>query len=157
MQELIEQHYLDNRRKLVKRLSFAAGDCAEDVVQEAYYRALKYSKSYKPEFTLDKWLNQILNNCLKEHKNTERGFSSVTFEEEDQEGIACTGMGERIIAEIDELISTKSLVQIEVLTYAMQQGYTAKEISELTEYTYANCHQIVHRFRQELRELYGKD
>lgn len=157
MHELIEQHYLTHRRNLVKRMSFAAGDYAEDVVQEAYYRALKYAKSYNPQFSLEKWFSQILNNSLKEHKNTEKGFSATVFEEDDQEGVSCTGMGERILAEVYDLISTKSKVQIDVLTYSCQQGYTAKEVSELTEYTYANCHQIIHRFRQELKELYGKD
>jgi RNA polymerase sigma-70 factor (ECF subfamily) len=138
-------------------MSFAAGDYAEDVVQEAYCRALKYSKSYKPEFSLEKWISQILNNALREHKNTEKGFSTVTFEEDDQEGVGCTGMSERTMDEVYRIISTKALVQKEVLTYHFQQGYTAKEVSELTDYTYANCHQIILRFRQELKGLYGKD
>ena len=157
MQALIEQHYLTNRRNLVKRMSFPAGDYAEDVVQEAYYRALKYAKSYKAEFSLEKWFSQILNNCLKDHKNTEKGFSAVEFEEDDQEGIQCTGFGEKVVKEVSDLISTKSVVQMEVLRYAFEQGYTAKEVSELTDYTYSNCRQIILRFRQELKELYGKD
>lgn len=157
MYDLIEQHYLTHRRNLVKRMSGAAGDGAEDVVQEAYCRALKYQKSYKPEFSLEKWFNQILNNCLREYKNSEKGFSAVVFEEEEQDGLACTGYGERVIAEINDIIKTKSVVQMEVLTLSLQQGYTAKEVSEITEYTYSNCHQIMRRFRQELKELYGKD
>lgn len=154
--KLIEDHYLANRRNLVKRMSFPAGDAAEDVVQEAYARALKYFNSYKPEYHFDGWFRRILNNALKEHKNNERGTSAVSFEEEEHDGLDCSGLNERILLEVNELIATKSAVQMEVLTYHIQQGYTAKEVSELTDHTYANCRRIVHRFRQEVKELYGK-
>lgn len=154
--KLIEDHYIANRRNLVKRMSFSSGDYAEDIVQEAYARALKYFKSYNPDMPFDSWLKRIMVNVLKEHKNTERGYSSVSFEEEDQDGTDCTGFNERVILEVNDLISTKSLIQIEVLGYHIQQGYTAKEVSEITEYAYITCYQIVRRFRQELKELYGQ-
>lgn len=153
----IEEHYRKNRFMLVKRMSFRAGDYAEDVVQEAYARALKYFASYKEEYALDAWMSRILNNCLKEQKNAEKGYSAVEFEEDHVDGIPCNRFAESVVAEIYELISTKSVVAMEVLEYHFQQGYSAKEVSELTDYTYANCHQIIRRFRQELKELYGRD
>lgn len=154
---LLEQHYRKNRFSLVKRMSFRAGDYAEDIVQETYARALKYFSSYKGEFSLDAWMSRILNNCFKEHKNAEKGYTALTFEEEEQEGIPCNRFAEGVVAEIYELIDTKSLVAKEVLTYHFKYGYSAKEVQEITEYSYANCHQIISRFRQELKELYGKD
>lgn len=153
--KLIEDHYVANRRNLVKRMSFSSGDYAEDIVQEAYARALKYYKSYNPDMPFDNWLKRIMVNVLKEHKNTEHGFSSIQYEEEEHDGTVCTGFNERVILEVNDLISTKSLIQIEVLRYHFQQGYTAKEVSEITEYGYKTSHQIIRRFRQELKELYG--
>ena len=155
--DVLETHYRANRFKLVKRMSFRAGDYAEDVVQEAYARALKYISSYKPEFSLDAWFSRILNNAFKEHKNSEKGFANVSFEEEEQDGIPCNRFAESVVAEIYELISTKSVVSMEVLNYHFRFGYTAKEIQEISDYSYSNCHQIISRFRQELRELYGRD
>lgn len=155
--QLIEEHYLKQRRVLVKRMSFRCGDYAEDVVQEAYARAIKYFSSYKPEYSFDNWFGRILNNCLKEHKNAEKGYTALTFEEEEVDGVPCNRFAESVVKEINELIDTKSVVSMDVLRYHFQQGYSAKEVSEISEYSYANCHKIINRFRQELRELYGKD
>ncbi len=155
--DLIETHYRDNRFKLVKRMSFRAGDYAEDVVQEAYARAIKYFSSYKPEYSLDAWFSRILNNALKEHKNSEKGFAAMSFEEEEQDGIPCNRFAEKVVKEIYELIDTKSVVSMEVLTYHFRFGYSGKEISEISDHSYSNCHQIINRFKQELKDLYGRD
>ena len=48
--------------------SFGEYFYAEDIVQEAYERAIRYRRSYNgAEF--DKWLNTILNNCLRDNRN----------------------------------------------------------------------------------------
>lgn len=156
--ELIEQHYRDNLQKLTKRMTFRSGSDqdAQDIVQEAYYRALKYIGSFNGE-SFDRWFSRILNNCLREFKNNEKGFAGVSFEEEEVDGTPCTYYDERVMSEIHDLIATKSLVQMEVLTLHLKQGYTAKDVSEITEYSYANCHKIINRFQQELKELYGRD
>lgn len=154
---ILEEHYRKNRFTYVKRMSFRCGDYAEDVVQEAYARAIKYFSSYKEEYSLDAWFSRIINNCLKEHKNAEKGYTALTFEEEEIDGIPCNRFAESVVKEIYELISTKSVVSMEVLTYHFRFGYTAKEVQEISEHSYANCHKIINRFRQELRELYGTD
>lgn len=154
--EVIKKHYEDNYRRLMKRMSFRAGTewDAEDVVQEAYARALKYFKSYDGK-TLDQWFSTILNNTLRDHKNSEKGFAATSFEEEESEGIPCSYYPDRIVGEIYELIDTKSVIQIEVLTMHFKHGYSAKDISSITDYSYAATHQIIQRFRNELKELYG--
>lgn len=156
---VIEEHYKGNRNRFIKRITSRCGGewAAADVVQESYYRALKYFSSYKEEFSLDAWFSRILTNTMKEHKNQERGFSHTTYEEDEQEGTPCNRFSEQLVKEIYELIDTKSLVAKEVLSYHFQQGYSAKEVSEITEHSYSNCHQIINRFKSELRELYGKE
>lgn len=154
--DVIEQHYLNNYRRIFKRLCYRAGTewDAEDIIQEAYCRAIKYFKSYDGK-QLDQWMSTIINNCLREHKNNEKGFSTNSFEEEELEGLPCSYYPNRVVGEIYDLIDTKSSLQIEVLTMYLRNGYSAKDISSITNYTYAVTHKIISRFKIELKELYG--
>lgn len=154
---MIEQHYRDNYRKLVKRMTYRAGTewDAEDIVQDAYERAVRYQKSYDGKQPLDNWMNTILNNALREYKNNEKGFSTTSFEEDEVEGTSCTHFPDRIVHEINELIQTKSTTQIEVLTLWFNQEYKAVDISRITDLSYSTAHQIIQRFRNELKDLYG--
>jgi RNA polymerase sigma factor (sigma-70 family) len=140
----------------MKKMTFRAGTewDAEDVIQESYARALKYYKSFDGS-NFDRWFNTILNNTLREHKNNEKGLVTTSFEEEEMGGTPCTYLPDRVVDEIYTLIDTKSNVQIEVLTMYFRHGYSAKDISCITEYSYAATHQIIQRFRNELKELYG--
>ena len=56
--------------------------------------------------------------------------------------------------EIFELINTKSEVQIEILNMYFKQEFSAKDIAAITEHSYSKTHQIIQRFRNELKELY---
>lgn len=158
MNDLIEQHYLNNYRRLMKTFTFRAGTewDAEDVIQEAYARALKYYKSFtgKPE-EFNKWFYTIINNTLKEYKNIEKGVAAESFEEEEADGIPCSYVHDRIMGEVYALIDTKSVVQIEVLTLHFKQGFSAKDISYITDVSYSAARQIILRFRNELKDLYG--
>lgn len=156
--EVIEAHYVANYRRLMKIMTFRAGTewDAQDVIQEAYARALKYYRGFtgKPD-EFNRWFSTIINNTLKEYKNIEKGTAAESFEEEDAVGIPCSYITDRIMGEVYELIDTKSTVQIEVLTLHIKQGYSAKDISYITDVSYAAARQIVLRFRNELKELYG--
>ena len=156
MIDIIEQHYRDNYRRMFKRLVFRAGTewDAEDIVQEAYSRALKYFKSYDGKH-LDQWMSTIVNNCLREHKNNEKGFATTTYEEDEQEGIPCAYVPNRIVDEVYRLIDTKSEMQQEVLRMSIRDGFNARDISRITNYTYAASHKIISRFNIELKGLYG--
>ena len=153
--QAIEKHYLANRSMYVKRMTFRAGtpEDAEDIVQEAYYRALRYKRSFSGE-GFDKWFITILNNCLRDQKNIQKGHSADEFDEELADGTGCTHYSDHVMKEVFELISTKSVMQQEILNLAFQQDYSPIDISRITDYTYSNCHQVIRRFRQELKDLY---
>lgn len=152
----IEKHYIENRARYVKRLMFRAGthEAAEDIIQEAYYRALKYAKSCLPD-QFDRWFSTIVNNCLREYKNQEQGHSVDEFVEDEADGLQCPHYSNHIMKEVYELISTKSVTQQDVLNLYFQYEYSPKDISAITDYTYSKCHQIILRFRNELKELYS--
>lgn len=151
----IEKHYIDNRQKLVKRMKFRTGsdEDAEDIVQEAYERAIRYRRSYSGD-EFEKWLNTILNNCLRDNRNMQSGHSADEFDEEEAEGTACPHYSEHVMREIFELIDTKSVIQQDVLKLYFQFEYKAVDIAKITDITYAQCHQIIQRFRRELKDLY---
>jgi RNA polymerase sigma factor (sigma-70 family) len=151
----LEAHFRENRLKLVKRIMFRCGSLedAEDIVQEAYFRALKYHNSYSGD-NYDKWFNTVLNNSLRDFKNAQAHHQLPEFDEEDADGTSCTHYTEHILKEVYELIRTKSAVQQEVLMLYFKHEYTPVDISRITSYSYSQCHQIIYRFRNELKELY---
>ena len=152
---MIEQHYIDNHQRLIKKMSFRAGTMwsAEDVVHTAYERAIRYRRSCR-DGMFGQWFSMLLNNALRDFKDLERGYIPLDQELEETEGIACPHYPENIMREIFELIDTKSADQIEVLTLYFKQDYSAKDIAAITKHSYAKTHQIVTRFRNELKELY---
>lgn len=153
---IVTLHYKENYRKLIKKMTFRAGTewDAEDVVHEAYARALRYIDSFDGR-DFNRWFTTILNNCLREHKNNEKGLTHQSFDEDDVDGTPCTHYPDRVIQEIYDLIDTKSVAQIEVLSLHFKQGYSARDISKITDHPYKATHQIILRFRNELRDLYG--
>lgn len=149
---LIEAHYKKNINQTIKNLSYRAGTewAAQDVAHEAYYRAMRYFDSYNPDEEFGKWFSMILNNCLREYKNDEKGHSQKDYEEVEAFPIH----NDQIMRDVNKIISTKSPVQQEVLNYYFKQDYSPTDISRITEYSYANCHKIIQRFREEFKELY---
>lgn len=154
---VIEEHYGLHRNSYAKRFGRRVGipEMGEDLVQEAYTRVLKYQHSFNGE-DFDKWFRTILNNVLRDYRNEEKGRNPVDFDEEEQEGLPGLDYPRHVMRDIFKLIQTKSLVQIEVLTLYFKQEYNAIEISQMTEHGYPMVRQIISRFRQECRELYGR-
>jgi len=154
--DIVEQHYRDNYRKYLKLLTFRAGTewDAEDVLHDAYYWALKYYKGFDGT-NFDRWFRTILNNTLKDYKSAQLGHvSDVEFEEELAEGLPCNQYSQQVCFEIRELIDTKSLYQQEILHLYFDNGYTAKDISRITEHNYKAVHKMINRFINELKDLY---
>ena len=151
----IVKHYKDKRPKLVKRAAFRLGNdaYAEDAVQEAYERALRYYISFHGK-EFDKWINMILNNCIRDIKSEENGHALDIFEEELAEGTACPHYTDHIMKEVYELIDTKAAMHKDILSLHFRYEYSPVDISRLTSYSYTNCHKVISRFRQELKELY---
>ena len=86
--EAIESYYRQEYDKLVIRVRGKVGiDWAEDVVQEAFYRALRYQRAFDPaRHEMGAWMSRILGNCVNAMMNERRGHPAMQpydeFEEE---------------------------------------------------------------------------
>lgn len=154
--DVVEEHYVKNFNRLVNRLQFPAGSihAAEDILHDAYERALKYASSFSGE-KFDRWFHTIIKNALRDYKKAEKGITdSVEVDEYDHVGAHCEGYSNKIWEELEELISRKSEDHSEVLRLYFYQGYTYKDISNVTNNTYFNAYRIVERFKEELVKRY---
>ena len=156
MKSKIEKYYRDSYSKLLKKLTFRTGTvwAAEDVLQSSFERALRYSNSCDPE-RFPQWFSMIMNNALRDYLNEERGYSPLEEIVEEPETLDCPHLPEQVRREIFDLIDTKSVDQIEILSLHYKQGYSATDISKITSHTYAKSHHIIARFRAEVQQLYA--
>ena len=152
----IEKHYKENFQHLCKRMSFRAGskENGEDVIQEAYLRALKYQRSFDGT-NFNRWFNTILNNSLREYKNNEKGYSTPESEENEEESVQCAFYPSKVMAEIYGMVEGRPAPQSDILMLYFHQEYTARDISKILPYSYSQVHQTIQRFRNELKDIYG--
>lgn len=157
MNETIKAHYEQNFNTLVKRFTFRAGTVwdAEDAVQDAYERAIRYFNSFDPDkSSFGAWFARILSNALKDQYAKTMGRNEVEFEEDHVDGVPCDRYESKIVAEIAKLIENRRPHVSEILTLFFIKGYGAKDISRIVETNHIAVNQIIFRFRRELEELY---
>jgi len=133
--ELIESYYKENFDKLVIRCRGKVGvDYAEDVVQEAFYRALRYQRSFNPErHEVGAWIARIMGNCVNNMMNERRGHPAMQPYDELEEEEPKELPDERH-ADILELVTNLCLgrtpgVGLEVWELSVFQQMGPKEIS----------------------------
>lgn len=156
MHEQIEKHYRENYGRILKRMTFRAGGVhqAEDIVQEAYCRAMKYYNELRIE-EFDRWFSMILNNAYNDAKRDEIGLSYIEDEDEPLGLEECGLVNRQTRREVYDIISTKSIVQQEILLLHLKHGYSPTDIANVSDHTYANVHKVISRFKAELKSLYG--
>lgn len=155
MQEIESLYRQDYDIKVRTMSRILGGDyaAAEDVVQEAFTRALKFYPSYDPELaTVHTWFNAILFNALRDYQKEKRGISSSTTEEVSPEDvISYINVDKTLIPEMIETIPNHKHRRILELFFVM--GYTSSEISQIEDKTtVSNVTTIVNRFRERMKD-----
>lgn len=156
--EALETYFKKEYNKLCKKVARRAGspENAEDVVQEAFYRAIKYWDSYNPETNIGAWFNTILNNACKDKMKDERmAGATVEFEEELFDGVEMSQTDANTVEHIQKLIRSKGYPLSEVLRLYYEKGYKSIEIKEILDVEYGTVRQAVWRFKEEVKEKIG--
>ena len=156
--EFLEKHYTQNAGRLVKKYIRIAGskEAAEDVVQEAYTRALKYYSSYDPSINFGQWFSRILKNSLHSFKNAEKGHACEELDEELVEGVEGGAYNKVLIEEIKKEISNYPDDVKEVLRLYFVHGYSPRSIVKIVEMRYKSISQHIYKFKKDIRDKHGE-
>lgn len=153
----IEELFKTRRRLFVKRMSYRAGGVpnAEDVVQEAFTRALKYAKTFDSNRAeIGQWFNTILNNALRDAKAEQRREGMVVPRDDLTEPLDKSMYDVQLLGRVMEKMNKRSKGVAEVLKLYLFFGYKAREIEEITEYKRSYINKVVADFRKEIRDEY---
>ena len=155
----VQKHYEKNFESLCKLMERKAGGWhdAEDVVQEAYHRALKHFKSFSTtKGSFDVWFPSILENCLFSHLRVERLKGACIVNDEDQMEQPIEGNQSNCVFadQVKQMILDKTCPDTRtcLLLYYFE-GLPPADISKVLPFTPNNVRVIVCRFQQEVREL----
>lgn len=151
---LIEKYYRENYDKLVKqamkRVPNNSRALAEEAVQEAFYRATKYIKTYddkKAEFST--WVSSILRNVINQMKMDEQ---PATFKDIDelQNELSVDDLGDKqYLPIITSLIDQESIYIRTILTMFYIHGYRDSEIAEFLGRKKTTIKQIIYVWRRK--------
>ena len=157
--KVIEDYYRGNYKRLVNTVRGRAGSHhnAKDVVQEAFTRALKYHRSSNSDLPFDVWFSRILENSLRTHTK-ERKSQGMVYELKPNMLIVHTpdSFLQRFISELREDIEKLSEKKKEVMNLSMFMDYSPNDISKIMNISVGAIRTMMHRFREELKEKYGK-
>lgn len=150
MYEMIEAHYTKNFKNLSKRYVRALGSvhASEDVVQEAYERALRYWESFQETEEFDNWFALVLKNAFKDYLKREKG-EFVDLDSIPEEAIECSRTSER---DLKIMLEGMHPDHKDILTMYIFKGFYPREIEMLTEYSAAKINKVIHRFRKQMEE-----
>lgn len=162
----MELHALleDSFRKDYKKWYFAVRykakthEVAEEVIQEACYRALKYAPTYNSEKPFDDWFFTILNNALMDKMREERHSGmSVQYKEEFETGYVPDGWSYDVMRKIRQDINKLPSPRKDICKLYFCAGYTPREITQIVDSTNNAVRSIIKRYRKTIEENYAEE
>lgn len=150
---IIEAYYRENYTVLIKIARRRVGDyslvLAEEAVQEAFSRVLKYYKTYKEADSFDSWFKRILYNCIHDIKRQEKD-RGVTTKEEDEE---TTSQGDvAFTKEVLDLLGKQKPRDLEILNMYFFYGFKSREVAELSRVSHDVVRDVIRTFRKRVKE-----
>lgn len=155
MFSLIEKHYIHNYSRYIKRMQYRVRDlhAAEDIVQEAYYRALRYCSSFIQGTPFDHWFSRILSNTYQQHIDKEKGRLHDEFDEGVCEGVRCEGVGKMLALKVAQYLDCiYEGSDKEIVTLYFSYGYSPKEIQQITNESLIHINNTIARCRASVKE-----
>lgn len=150
----LADHHSKNFGKLVKRYArrFDNDHIGQDVVQEAYTKALKYRETYDPMQPFENWFGVICYNAFRTICAEELGHAADDLDELDIAGADASYEMDRLWQQILESIDDEKPEAQEVLRLYFDRGYSIKEISEFNIMSHRQIRVHVYAFKAKIKK-----
>jgi RNA polymerase sigma-70 factor (ECF subfamily) len=131
---------------------------SEDLVQDVFFRILKYRETYQGQSKFSVWMYQIARNAHVDHLRKLK--QEVPLDEQFQEPASAeTTALERLSSEVDVTLLKKALDRLplrkrEVLVLSRFQELKYREIAELLGCDIGSIKSTIHRAIKELGRIY---
>lgn len=157
---LLERYYADNYDKLVKGQVNRAGSVenAEDIVQEAFARALKYLERCRATdmSSFEAWFVGILNNAFIDFMKEERHYG-MGLELPEDSVVDVDECKEEVRDLILKEIGHRKQPARSILFMHFIQEMPVREIASVLDCQRGAVNQALKRFRKQFKELYGAE
>lgn len=149
---MIKQYYKDNFDHHVKRIYARNKDimAAEDVVQDAFERAMKFFHTFDQTKDFGGWFNTILNNAYKDAVKDKRMQGMVVeFDENLNEPVPLPDLKEESLLQkrLEKLPNT----QRQICHLYFNCGLQPREIAQIVESSPRTCAKVVSLFKTQIR------
>lgn len=133
-------------------------EMAEDAIQEACLRCIRFSDSYDGSRPFDEWFYTIMRNALTDKLKEDKNYG-MSFEYNDELSIAPdrTIWDYDIVAMVNEDIKLLPQPRRDICNLYFMKGYTPRDISSVLDVTNNKARSIVKRFKRTLEAKYGKE
>lgn len=154
-----EANYSNNIKRVMSR-TITEQD-AEDIVQEGYYRALKYADTFNPTLQeLNVWIDIIIHNAKRDYLRANRSgdYSFLDDQEEEDDGVDVVDLAldKDLLKQIYEDIAKLPLEQRQVVYATTVLGHSRKACRELFGLTDNQVKKLLEKFRVRIKEKYGE-
>lgn len=158
--KVFNQLYADYERRVYSYCLYVIGDRdrANDVFQEVFIKAYRSLHTVRDMDKMSNWLFRIARNeCLNAMKATQRVENrSIRIDDNEQGGIPLAGASVQYTDEIEHVhwgLNQLSPEHREALVLAEFEGYSLKEIAEMTSTSLSNVKVRIFRAKQKLHHL----
>lgn len=153
--DLISLHYTENYSKLVKRTRGRVPEnsvaLAEEVVQEAYARALKYFRTYNPKTnTFDIWFQGILRNAINDCRTVEKEHGATLELHENIEELIPPRRNVDTKAIWKQIDGVEKERERHILMLFFVTGFLSKDIAEYLGTNHNTVRQVILRFKNRM-------
>lgn len=154
--KLLEEHFVENRDVMVKQANRKIGEFfAEDVVQEAYTRCMRYVDNLpEDKKVLNSYVYKVMRNVIKDYLSD--SISSVGVEEDMLESGELNDEWEAkgVLKEIKRDILRLKSPRKEIIYCALIQGDRYELISSINKVNVQTVKDMVKYYRKQLEEKY---
>lgn len=149
--EIVEAYYRENYNYLIKIARRRVGNyslvLAEEAVQEAFTRSLKYFSTFNTGDVFDNWFKRILYNTIN-HLKTQEMNGGVTMTETQEEWVHQNDL--TFSKEIVDLLNKASPRDISILNNYFFYGFKTREVAELMGISHDVVRDRIRTFREKI-------